>query len=285
MSFSAHTLTQHDAPLLGVNIDHVATLRNARGGGFPDPVHAALTLEQAGADIITFHLREDRRHIRDEDVQRLKAAVKLPLNFEAGASAEMLAIIEATAPEHVCLVPERRQEITTEGGLNVAAQMPWLTQACGRLAQVGSRVSLFVAPDLAQIDAAAAVGAACVELHTGALANAWWAEDGLSWQAEQSRLQAAVTHAQQLGLRVHAGHGLALGVSKPSAPAHGGALGAPAAASSGWAQSATAWTAALPGVSELHIGHALVGHALWVGLAQAVADFKREIIQARRAAA
>ena len=152
MTFSGLTLTAHDAPLLGINIDHVATVRNARGGRFPDPVAAALLAVEACADIITFHLREDRRHIRDDDVARLKALVHAPLNFEAAVTDEMLDIIERTAPAHVCLVPERRQEVTTEGGLDVVGQFERVREACARLAAAGSRVSLFIGADLAQIE-------------------------------------------------------------------------------------------------------------------------------------
>src|SRR5690606_7489094 len=164
MNFSASHLTTHQAPLLGVNIDHVATLRNARGGHYPDPVAAALLAVEAGADIVTFHLREDRRHIRDDDVTRLKAALHAPLNFEAAVTDEMLGIIERTRPEHVCLVPERRQEVTTEGGLDVAGQPLRMSEACARLAAAGARVSLFIDADARQIEAAAQAGAPCVEL-------------------------------------------------------------------------------------------------------------------------
>lgn len=261
-------LTANDAPLLGVNIDHVATVRNARGGRFPDPVAAAVLAVEAGADIITFHLREDRRHIRDDDVARLKAAVHAPLNFEAAVTDEMLDIIERTAPAHVCLVPERRQEVTTEGGLDVVGQFGRVQEACQRLAVAGCRVSLFIGADLAQIDAAAKAGAPCVELHTGALANAWWDGDAAALQAELSRLQAGLRHAASLGLRTHAGHGLVL--CQPEAQGRD-------------APSSTALVAALPEVQELHIGHALIGHAVFVGLRQAIADFQAEAVRARQA--
>jgi pyridoxine 5-phosphate synthase len=274
MTFSATHLTTHDAPLLGVNIDHVATVRNARGGRFPDPVAAALLAVEAGADIITFHLREDRRHIRDDDVVRLKASIPAPLNFEAAVTDEMLDIIERTRPEHVCLVPERRQEITTEGGLDVAGQLSRVRDACVRLAAVGARVSLFIGADPAQIEAVAQAGAPCVELHTGALANAWWAGDATAIQAEMLRLKTGLRLAQSLGLRTHAGHGLALSESWSATPGV-----APPTASS------TALVAVLPEVTELHIGHALIGHAVFVGLKQAIADYKAEIVRARRAVA
>jgi pyridoxine 5-phosphate synthase len=269
MTFSGLHLTAQDAPLLGVNIDHVATVRNARGGRFPDPVAAALLAVEAGADIITFHLREDRRHIRDDDVARLKEAVHAPLNFEAAVTDEMLDIIERTEPAHVCLVPERRQEVTTEGGLDVVGQFDRIRDACTRLAESGARVSLFIGADFAQIDAAAKAGAPCVELHTGALANAWWAGDAATLQAEMARLTAGLRHAGSLGLRTHAGHGLAL--CQPEANGSD-------------SPSSTALVAALPEVHELHIGHALIGHAVFVGLKQAIADFHAEAIRARQGA-
>jgi len=267
MTFSGSQLTALDAPLLGVNIDHVATLRNARGGRFPDPVAAALLAVQGGADIITFHLREDRRHIRDEDVVRLKEAIAVPLNFEAAVTDEMLDIIERTAPEHVCLVPERRQEVTTEGGLDVAGQFNRIQDACARLAAAGSRVSLFIGADPVQIEAAAKAGAPCVELHTGPLAHAWWDADQAGLQRELTRIQEGLRFARSLGLRTHAGHGLALTQSEPGQIGH---------------VSSTALVAALPDVAELHIGHALIGHAVFVGLRQAIADFKAEAIRARK---
>jgi pyridoxine 5-phosphate synthase len=255
--------------LLGVNIDHVATLRNARRGRFPDPVTAARVAVEAGADIITFHLREDRRHILDDDVHRLKAAVHAPLNFEAAVTDEMVALIERVRPEHVCFVPERRQELTTEGGLDVAAHLPRVHQACERVAAAGARVSLFIAPQPEQIEAAAQAGAPCVEFHTGALADAWWAADAARMTTELDALRAGLARARALGLRTHAGHGLSLWPEgeTPQPP------GAP---------SSTAVVAALPEVAELHIGHALVGHALMVGLTRAVQDFKAEMRRARR---
>ncbi|MFZ4551780.1 MAG: pyridoxine 5'-phosphate synthase [Aquabacterium sp.] len=270
MTFSGTHLTAMDAPLLGVNIDHVATVRNARGGRFPDPVAAAQLAVEGGADIITFHLREDRRHIRDDDVVRLKACIAVPLNFEAAITDEMLDIIERTAPEHVCLVPERRQEVTTEGGLDVLGQFGRVKDACDRLAQAGSRVSLFIGADPAQIEAAAKAGAPCIELHTGPLAHAWWDNDPVALQNELSRLQAGLQLGRSLGLRTHAGHGLAL-----TQPGDAGLAGQ---------TSSAALVAALPEVAELHIGHALIGHAVFVGLRQAIADFKSEAIRARRSA-
>lgn len=272
MSLSPLQWTHAPGALLGVNIDHVATVRNARGGLYPDPVALAQVALEAGADIITFHLREDRRHIRDADVERMKEHIKAPLNFEAAVTDEMIALIERIQPEHVCLVPERRQEVTTEGGLDVRGQLARVKDACARLAQAGSRVSLFIGADLDQIDACAEAGAPCVELHTGALANAWWAQDDAAVQAELSRLQRGIAHARGLGLRTHAGHGLALSETGPAMP---------------WMPTAqrissTAIVAALPDVEELHIGHALMGHALMVGMRQAIADYKAEIVRSRR---
>lgn len=256
------------SPLLGVNIDHVATLRNARGGAYPDPVQAAMLAVEAGADIITFHLREDRRHIRDDDVVRLKSSISVPLNFEAAVTDEMLGIIERTRPQHVCLVPERRQEVTTEGGLEVAGQLERVRGACERLAAAGCRVSLFIGADPRQIDASAACGAPCVELHTGAFANAWWVGDAVLMQHELARIEAAVRYARSLGLRTHAGHGLALWSTPAPHPF----------------PSSTASVAALHDVSELHIGHALIGHAVFVGLGRAIGEFRAEIVRARQAA-
>ncbi|MHB0919435.1 MAG: pyridoxine 5'-phosphate synthase [Thiomonas sp. 13-66-29] len=241
-------------PLLGVNIDHIATLRNARGGSFPDPVHAAQVAVDGGADIITFHLREDRRHIRDADVQRIKADIRVPLNFESAVTDEMLGIIERIRPQMVCLVPERRQEITTEGGLDVAGQLERVRNACARLGAIGCRVSLFIEASPVQIEASARAGAPCVELHTGAYANACEAGDDALAQAELRRLHAGIEVARGLGLQTNAGHGLTL--------------------------ASTPQIAAMGQVSELHIGHALVGHALFVGMAQSVRDFKAVIARA-----
>jgi pyridoxine 5-phosphate synthase len=252
-------------PLLGVNIDHVATLRNARGGRYPDPVLAARLAVEAGADIITFHLREDRRHIRDADVERLKADTRVPLNFEAAVNDEMLGIIERTRPDHVCLVPERRQEVTTEGGLDVAGQLDRVREACTRLREAGCRVSLFIDADPRQIEAAAAAGAPCIELHTGAYANQWWDGNVPGMARELDRIRDGLQRGRAFGLRTHAGHGLAVW---------------------GWGEAAsgpssTAAVAALPEVAELHIGHALLGHALFVGLRQAIADFAVDIQRGR----
>ncbi len=235
-------------PLLGVNIDHVATLRNARGGDHPDPVRAALHALRGGADIITFHLREDRRHIRDADVHRLREQVHAPLNFESALTPEMLDIIDGMRPAMVCLVPERRQELTTEGGLDVRGQFERVRDACARLGASDCRVSLFIEADAQQIDAAAASGAPCVELHTGAFADALEAGDTQLAQRQLERLREGIARARAAGLQTNAGHGLTL--------------------------RSTPELARMPEIRELHIGHALVGHALFVGLEQAVRDFK-----------
>lgn len=245
-------------PLLGVNIDHVATLRNARGGSYPDPVLAAQQAVEAGADIITFHLREDRRHIRDADVERLKASITAPLNFESALAPEMLDIICQVRPQMVCLVPERRQEVTTEGGLDVVGQFDRVRAACARLADCGCRVSLFIEPSAQQIEASARAGAPCIELHTGAYANAFDAADDATRQREFERIVAGLQLGRSLGLQTNAGHGLSL----HSTPA----------------------IAALPEVSELHIGHALIGHAVFVGLMQSVRDYQATIARAVAAA-
>lgn len=244
------------APLLGVNIDHIATLRNARGGGYPDPVRGAEDAVAAGADIITFHLREDRRHIRDADVEALKQRIHVPLNFEAAVTPEMLDIICRVRPEMVCLVPERRQEITTEGGLDVAGQFDRVRDACARLADCGCRVSLFIEASAEQFDASARAGAPCIELHTGAYANASEAGDGAARDREFKRLLDGLRLGRSLGMQTNAGHGLTL--------------------------ESTPDIAAQPEVSELHIGHALIGHALFVGIAQAVRDYQAVIARAAR---
>jgi pyridoxine 5-phosphate synthase len=272
-----------DMPLLGINIDHVATLRNARGGRFPDPVNAALLAIEAGADIVTFHLREDRRHIRDDDVHRLKAAVSVPLNFEAAVADEVLAIIEQVRPEHVCLVPERRLEVTTEGGLDVVGQFGRVREACARLAAVGCRVSLFINAEPAQIEASAKAGAPTIEIHTGAFANAWFVGDAAAQNAELARVQRGLQMARSLGLQTNAGHGLALhGAS--DADVHRAGTGADHPDTDVPSDTSTFAIASLPEVAELHIGHALIGHALFVGLRQAVADFRAEMLRGRAAA-
>jgi pyridoxine 5-phosphate synthase len=227
------------APLrLGVNIDHVATVRNARGGRHPDPVVAAKIAIEAGADGITAHLREDRRHIRDDDIARLKAEIDKPLNFEMAATEEMVAIALRTKPHAACLVPERRAEVTTEGGLDVAGQHNALAPGVARLREAGIRVSLFIDADPRQIDAAASLRAPVIEIHTGAWCNAL--ADTKRFAAEWDRIRAGVAIARRQGLEVHAGHGLSY-------------------------QTAEA-VAALPDVVELNIGHFLIGEAVFDGL-------------------
>ena len=240
---------------LGVNIDHVATLRNARGGAYPDPLRAAKLAEEAGCDGITAHLREDRRHIRDADMEALAAELSVPLNFEMAATAEMQALALKLKPHAVCLVPERREERTTEGGLEVAGDQNHLTDFILPLREAGARVSLFVAPDPAQIEASARVGAAVVELHTGAYCDFHAEGDLAARDAEFERLKAAATQAHALGLEVHAGHGLNYDNVTP--------------------------IAALPEVMELNIGHFLVGEAVFLGLGPAIAEMRRLMDEAR----
>ncbi|AWL95693.1 MULTISPECIES: pyridoxine 5'-phosphate synthase [Bradyrhizobium] len=229
---------------LGVNIDHVATVRNARGGRHPDPVRAALMAIEAGADGITAHLREDRRHIRDEDMARLKAEISKPLNFEMAATDDMMRISLATKPHAVCLVPERRQEVTTEGGLDVVGQHNALAPYIARLNDAGIRVSLFIAADPAQIEMAARLRAPVIEIHTGAWCDAVVDGHTAKAEAEWQRIVAGVKLAKAAGLEVHAGHGL---------------------------DYATAETiAALPEIMELNIGYYMIGEALFVGLAETV---------------
>ncbi|MBB4373679.1 pyridoxine 5-phosphate synthase [Bradyrhizobium sp. cir1] len=240
---------------LGVNIDHVATVRNARGGRHPDPVRAALLAIEAGADGITAHLREDRRHIRDEDMARLKAEISRPLNFEMAATDDMMRISLATKPHAVCLVPERRQEVTTEGGLDVVGQHNALAPYIARLSDAGIRVSLFIAADPAQIEMAARLRAPVIEIHTGAWCDA--VVDGLADKAaaEWQRIVAGVKLAKEAGLEVHAGHGL---------------------------DYATAETiAALPEIMELNIGYYMIGEALFVGLAETVRTMRAAMDRGR----
>ena len=248
-------MTHHSRQRLGVNIDHVATLRNARGGALPDPIRAARLAEAAGADGITAHLREDRRHIRDADIEALMAALRIPLNFEMAATAEMQAIALRHRPHAVCIVPERREERTTEGGLEVAADANRLTDYIAPLAAAGCRVSLFVAPDPAQIEASAKVGAAVVELHTGAYCDLLDEGRQAEAEAELARLRTAATQAAALGLEVHAGHGLAFHNVAP--------------------------VAAIPEVVELNIGHFLIGEAVFIGLPAAIAEMRARMDAAR----
>jgi len=238
---------------LGVNIDHVATVRQARGTDYPDPVQAALLAEQAGADSITLHLREDRRHIQDHDLERLKAAMQTHINLEMAVTDEMLAIAAGLRPQDCCLVPEKREELTTEGGLDVAGQQDKITDACLSLAGNGIRVSLFIDPDPVQLDAARLVGAGVVELHTGGYADA----EGGEQDAELQRIVAAAAYGQQLGLVVNAGHGLHYENVKP--------------------------VAKIPQIQELNIGHAIVARAVFDGFSVAVSEMKRLMIEARAA--
>lgn len=236
---------------LGVNIDHVATLRQARGTRYPSPVQAALQAETAGADSITLHLREDRRHIQDADVHTLRGLLATKMNLEMAITGEMLAIACQVKPQDACLVPERRQELTTEGGLDVAGQFEKVAHACKMLGEAGIRVSLFIDPAAHQLEAAKAAGAPVVEIHTGAYAEA----EGEAAHKEFLRIRAAVEKGLALGLVVNAGHGL----SYHNVQA----------------------IAAIPGVEELNIGHAIVAQALFTGWDAAVREMKRLMRQAR----
>lgn len=236
---------------LGVNIDHVATLRQARGSRYPDPVSAALIAEKSGADSITLHLREDRRHIQDRDVHALKEAMQTHMNLEMAVTEEMLSIATELNPSDCCLVPEKREELTTEGGLDVAGQLEKVTDACSRLAGQGIRVSLFIDPDERQLDAAVKAGAPVVELHTGTYADC----DGDAQQAELERVVAAATYGQQIGLIVNAGHGLHY-------------------------ENVTA-IARIPEIIELNIGHAIIAQSVFDGITRAVGDMKRLLNEAR----
>ena len=240
------------ALLLGVNIDHVATLRQARRGRLPDPVQAALVAESCGADSITLHLREDRRHIQDEDVHTLRGLLKTRMNLEMAVTEEMLRIAAGVRPADCCLVPERRAEITTEGGLDVAGDATRMRDAVTELKRAGIRVSLFIDPQERQIESALAVGAPVIELHTGAYAEA----QGTAQAAQLTRLAAAAQRARRLGLTVHAGHGLNY---------HN-----------------VAAVAGLEEIVELNIGHAIIAQALFVGLPSAVREMKT-LMQAARA--
>jgi pyridoxine 5-phosphate synthase len=244
-----------DSLRLGVNIDHVATLRNARGGALPDPVRAARVAETAGADGITAHLREDRRHIRDADIAAIMEAITIPLNFEMAATDEMQGIALAHGPHAACIVPERREERTTEGGLEVAADQNRLASFIAPLSDAGMRVSLFIAADPTQIVAAARIGAPVVELHTGAYCDHHADGDFEARDQELARLVDGAKRAADLGLEVHMGHGLTYDTVGP--------------------------IAALPEVAELNIGHFLMGEALFVGLAEAIAEMRRAMDAAR----
>lgn len=244
---------------LGVNIDHVATIRNARGGAHPDPVRAAHAAAEAGADGITAHLREDRRHISDADIDRLAAEISLPLNLEMAATEEMLAIALRHTPHAVCIVPEKREERTTEGGLDVAAAHRHIAPFVDQLSAAGCRVSLFIEPDPVQIAVAEALGAAVVELHTGAYAEAWLAGKRDAVEHHLTRLRTSAEEGARRGLEIHAGHGLTYDCVKP--------------------------VAAIPEVAELNIGHFLVGEAIFSGLHAAVKRMRSLMDEARSEAA
>ncbi len=241
-----------NAILLGVNIDHVATLRQARGTRYPDPIQAAIEAEQAGADAITVHLREDRRHIQDRDVEMLTDILQTRMNLEMAVTEEMLAIANRIQPADCCLVPERREELTTEGGLDVTGQRERMREACSRLAEAQVRVSLFIDADPLQIDAAAEVGAPVIEIHTGHFADA---QTPAQRDIELARIVTAVEHGLSLGLQVNAGHGL-----------HYHNVQA---------------IAAIPGICELNIGHAVIARAVFSGLQPAVREIKQLIHEAQ----
>jgi pyridoxine 5-phosphate synthase len=240
---------------LGVNIDHVATVRNARGSAYPDPVRAAKLAEASGADGITAHLREDRRHISDDDIDRLMSALTLPLNFEMAATAEMQAIALRHRPHAVCIVPEKREERTTEGGLDVASDQKRLGDFIAPLREAGCRVSLFVGHDARQIEASARIGAAVVELHTGAYCDLHNEGRFDEREAELDGLRRGAALAHDLGLEVHMGHGLTYETVSP--------------------------IAAIPQAVELNIGHFLIGEAIFLGLAPAIAEMRRLMDEAR----
>ena len=236
---------------LGVNIDHVATVRQARGTDYPDPVKAALMAEQAGADSITLHLREDRRHIQDHDLERLRDAMKTHMNLEMAVTSEMLRIAADIRPQDCCLVPEKREELTTEGGLDVAGQPERIAAACAELAAKGIRVSLFIDPDPVQLDAALQAGAPVVELHTGTYADT----AGREQEQELARVVNAAAYGAEIGLIVNAGHGLHYENVGP--------------------------IAAIPEIVELNIGHAIVARAIYDGFPAAVSEMKRLMLDAR----
>jgi len=235
---------------LGVNIDHVATLRQARGTDYPSVEDAALIAEQAGADLITIHLREDRRHIQDHDVKKLATTLTTRMNLEMAVSDEMIAIAQSVRPADVCLVPEQREELTTEGGLDVIGGFDRIQKASQVLGDAGCRVSLFIDPDLAQIEAAHRMGVPVIELHTGDYANA----KGQAKHIALKRIQVASKAANELGIQVNAGHGLTLSNVAP--------------------------IASIKGMCELNIGHSIIAHAVFVGLAQAVREMRQAIVEA-----
>jgi pyridoxine 5-phosphate synthase len=246
-------------PRLGVNVDHVATLRNCRGGAFPDPLRAALVAIAAGADGITAHLREDRRHVRDEDMARLKRDVPAPLNFEMAATDEMVAIALETRPHACCLVPERRRERTTEGGLNVLDGHDHLKLVTAELGRAGVRVSLFIEPGLSAVKAARSIGAPVVELHTGAWCDALAHGEMERAEQEFARIKAAAKLADDLAIECHAGHGLDYSTAET--------------------------ISALPEITELNIGHYLISEAIFVGLGEAIARMRTAMDAGRARAA
>jgi pyridoxine 5-phosphate synthase len=239
-------MINHQSPALGVNIDHIATLRQARGTHYPDPVQAALMVEEAGADNITVHLREDRRHIQERDVKLIKEVMLTTLNLEMAVTEEMLRFAEQLKPKHCCLVPEKREELTTEGGLNVIQQEDKIRAACQRLAQAGIEVSIFIDPDLSQLEAAKCCGAPAVEIHTGAYADA---QDATTRVQELTKIQNAARFAKQAGFIVNAGHGLNY-------------------------QNVHA-IVAVPEFSVLNIGHSIIARAVFTGLQEAVREMKQ----------
>lgn len=247
-------MTQHELRL-GVNIDHVATVRNARGGAYPDPLRAARLAEEAGADGITAHLREDRRHISDADIDGLMDILNIPLNFEMAATDEMQAIALRHKPHAVCIVPEKREERTTEGGLEVAREENRLAHFIAPLRDAGCRVSIFIAADKRQIDAAHRIGAEVIELHTGAYCDAFAEGRMDEHQKELNALREMSAYAHSLGLEVHAGHGLTYDTVAP--------------------------IAAFPEVKELNIGHFLIGESIFLGLQPAIAEMRRLMDAAR----
>lgn len=243
-------MTNKTSIKLGVNVDHIATLRQARGTIYPSVVQATLWAEEAGADSITIHLREDRRHIQDADVYALRPLLQTKMNLEMAVTEEMVGIALKVRPQDVCLVPERREERTTEGGLDVLGNMDRIAEVCDQLADAGVRVSLFIAPDIAQINAAKQVGAPVIEIHTGKFADT----EGSVRNHELARIQKAVAHAHEIGLVVNAGHGL--NIHNVHA------------------------IAAIPHIEELNIGHAIVAHAVFVGWEYAVREMKALMVQA-----
>ncbi len=240
---------------LGVNIDHVATIRNARGGAHPDPARAAELAQAAGADGITLHLREDRRHIRDADLTRIRAATDLPVNLEMAVTEEMLVIGERFVPDAACFVPEKREERTTEGGLNVAGLHNQVAPAVRRMRDAGARVSLFIEPDPVQIAVAEVLGAPVVELHTGRYAELCLSGDKTAIDTERERIRAAASEASRRGIEAHAGHGLTFDNVGP--------------------------IAAIPDLAELNIGHFLIGEAIFTGLETAIAKMRQAMDAAR----